>query len=63
MKKHMKQSHLEKEIRELYDLLETIETSNKEIFELKEDDLVRELEKIKYKYFKKGYLACLMHDK
>ena len=63
MKKHMKQAHLEKEIRELYDLLETIETSNKEIFELKEDDLVRELEKIKYKYFKKGYLACLMHDK
>ena len=63
MKKHMKQAHLEKEIREMYDLLETIETSNKEIFELKEDDLVRELEKIKYKYFKKGYLACLMHDK
>ncbi|MCP1225994.1 hypothetical protein NK213_16360 [Sebaldella sp. S0638] len=63
MKKHMKQSHLEREIRELYDLLETIEASNKEIFELKEDDLVRELEKIKYKYFKKGYLACLMHDK
>ncbi|WP_253351082.1 hypothetical protein [Sebaldella sp. S0638] len=59
----MKQSHLEREIRELYDLLETIEASNKEIFELKEDDLVRELEKIKYKYFKKGYLACLMHDK
>ena len=53
----MKQSHLEEEIRELYDLLESIEAGNREILELKEDDLVRELEKIKYRYFKKGYLA------
>ena len=48
----MKQSHLEEEIRELYELLESIETGYKEIFELKEDDLVTELEKIKYRYFK-----------
>ena len=59
----MKQSHLEEEIRELYDLLESIEAGNREILELKEDDLVRELEKIKYRYFKKGYLACLLHEK
>ncbi len=59
----MKQSHLEEEIRELYDLLESIEAGNKEILELKEDDLVRELERIKYRYFKKGYLACLLHEK
>ena len=59
----MEQSHLEEEIRELYDLLENIETGNKEILELKEDDLVRELERIKYRYFKKGYLACLLHEK
>lgn len=50
----MKHSHLEEEIRELYDLLESIETGSKEILELKEDDLIRELERIKYKYFKKG---------
>ena len=59
----MKQSHLEEEIRELYDLLESIEAGNKEILELKEDDLVRELERIKYRYFKKGYLACLLHER
>ena len=59
----MKQSHLEEEIRELYDLLESIEAGNKEILELKEDDLIRELERIKYKYFKKGYLACLLHER
>ena len=59
----MKQSHLDEEIRELYDLLESIEAGNREILELKEDDLVRELEKIKYRYFKKGYLACLLHEK
>ena len=59
----MKHSHLEEEIRELYDLLESIETGSKEILELKEDDLVRELERIKYRYFKKGYLACLLHER
>lgn len=59
----MKQSHLEEEIRELYDLLENIEADKEELFSLKEDDVVRELEKIKYKYFKRGYLACMLHDK
>ena len=59
----MKHSHLEEKIRELYDLLESIETGSKEILELKEDDLIRELERIKYKYFKKGYLACLLHER
>ena len=59
----MKHSHLEEEIRELYELLESVETSSKEILELKEDDLVRELERIKYRYFKKGYLACLLHER
>ena len=59
----MKQSHLEEEIRELYDLLENVETGSKGILELKEDDQIRELEKIKYKYFRKGYLACLLHEK
>mgnify|MGYP003604173099 CR=1 FL=1 len=59
----MKHSHLEEEIRELYDLLESFETGSKEILELKEDDLIRELERIKYKYFKKGYLACLLHER
>ncbi len=59
----MKHSHLEEEIRELYDLLDSIERTSKEVLELKEDDLVRELERIKYKYFKKGYLACLLHER
>ena len=59
----MKQSHLEEEIRELYDLLENVEKGTKEIFQLNEDDQIRELEKIKYKYFRKGYLACLLHEK
>ena len=59
----MKHSHLEEEIRELYDLLDSIERTSKEVLELKEDDLVRELERIKYRYFKKGYLACLLHER
>ena len=59
----MKHSHLEEEIRELYDLLDSIERTSKEVLELKEDDLVRELERIKYKYFKKGYLAFLLHER
>ena len=59
----MKHSHLEEEIRELYDLLDSIERTSKEVLELKEDDLVIELERIKYKYFKKGYLACLLHER
>jgi hypothetical protein len=56
----MKESHLEQEIRELYDLLEQVEKSKYEKLNIKEDEQVIELEKIKYKYFKKGYLACIL---
>mgnify|MGYP003620491859 FL=1 len=56
----MKESHLEQEIRELYDLLEQVEKAKYEILEILKDDQVNELERIKYKYFKKGYLACML---
>ena len=56
----MKESHLEKEIRELYDLLEQVEQSRYEKLNITADEQVTELEKIKYKYFKKGYLACML---
>ena len=58
--KIMKESHLEQEIRELYDLLEQVEKAKYEILEILKDDQVNELERIKYKYFKKGYLACML---
>ena len=48
----MKESHLEQEIRELYDLLEQVEKAKYEILEILKDDQVNELERIKYKYFK-----------
>ena len=56
----MKESHLEKEIRELYDLLEQVEQSKYEKLNITEDEGVMELERIKYRYFKKGYLACML---
>ena len=56
----MKESHLEQEIRELYDLLEQVEQSKYEKLNITEDEGVMELERIKYKYFKKGYLACML---
>lgn len=56
----MKESHLEQEIRELYDLLEQVEQSKYEKLNITEDEGVMELERIKYRYFKKGYLACML---
>ena len=56
----MKESHLEQEIKELYDLLEQVEQSRYEKLNITEDEGVMELERIKYKYFKKGYLACML---
>ena len=58
--KIMKESHLEQEIRELYDLLEQVEQSKYEKLNITEDEGVMELERIKYRYFKKGYLACML---
>ena len=56
----MKESHLEQEIKELYDLLEQVEQSRHEKLNMTTDEQVTELERIKYKYFKKGYLACML---
>ena len=56
----MKESHLEEELRELYDLLEQVEQSKYEKLNIEKDEEVREIEKIKFKYFKKGYLACML---
>ena len=56
----MKESHLEQEIKELYDLLEQVEQARYEKLNITEDEGVMELERIKYKYFKKGYLACML---
>ena len=48
------------EIRELYDLLEQVEQSKYEKLNIEKDEEVIEVEKIKFKYFKKGYLACML---
>ena len=56
----MKESHLEQEIKELYHLLEQVEQSRHEKLNMTTDEQVTELERIKYKYFKKGYLACML---
>ena len=56
----MKEPHLEQEIRELYELLEQVEQLKYEKLNITMDEQVIELERIKYKYFKKGYLACIL---
>ncbi len=56
----MKESHLEQEIKELYDLLEQVEQSRHEKLNMTTDEQITELGRIKYKYFKKGYLACML---
>ncbi len=56
----MEESHLIEEIRELYDLLEQVEQSKYEKLNIEKDEEVIEVEKIKFKYFKKGYLACML---
>ncbi|MCP1224777.1 hypothetical protein [Sebaldella sp. S0638] len=56
---------LDDEIREIYEALETLNEGKKEkfdIFSQNEDTLVGELEKLKFSYFKKGFIACLLHD-
>ena len=56
---------LDDEIREIYEALETLNEGKKEkfdIFSQNEDTLVGELEKLKFSYFKKGFLACLLHE-
>ena len=49
----MEESHLIEEIRELYDLLEQVEQSKYEKLNIEKDEEVIEVEKIKFKYFKK----------
>ena len=59
-----KMKELDDEIREIYEALETLNEGKKEkfdIFSRDEDILVEELEKLKFSYFKKGFLACLLH--
>ena len=56
---------LDDEIREIYEVLETLNEGKKEkfdIFSQNEDTLVGELEKLKFSYFKKGFVACLLRD-
>ena len=58
----MKYSEIEKEIREMFELLEENNLFDKNLFELEEDELVIEIENIKYKYFKKGFLARMLME-
>ena len=57
--------NLDDGIREIYEVLETLNEGKKEkfnIFSKDEDIVVEELEKLKFSYFKKGFLACLLHE-
>lgn len=56
---------LDDEIREIYEALEVLNEGKKERFDVfshDEDIVVGELEKLKFRYFKKGFLACLLND-
>ena len=55
---------IDDEIREIYEALEILNEGKKEkfdIFSQDEDSIVRELERLKFSYFKKGFLACLLY--
>ena len=55
---------LDEEIREIYEVLETLNEGKKDKFDIfaeNTDIIVEELEKMKFSYFKKGFLACLMY--
>ena len=57
---YMKHSNFEEEMREIFELLEECSLFDKKMFDLKEDELVTELERLKYKYFKKGFLTRML---
>ena len=65
IKKSKKMKKLDDGIKEIYEVLETLNEGKKEkfnIFSKDEDIVVEELEKLKFSYFKKGFLACLLHE-
>ena len=56
---------IDDEIREIYEALEILNEGKEakfDIFSQDEDNIVRELERLKFSYFKKGFLACLLYD-
>ena len=56
---------LDDEIREIYEVLETLNEGKKEKFDMfskDEDTVVEELERLKFSYFKKGFLAYLLYE-
>jgi hypothetical protein len=55
---------LDEKIRDVYEILETLNEAKREkidIFSRDEDIMTEELEKMRFTYFKKGFLACLLY--
>ena len=50
---------MEEKIREIFELIEQIQSKNNFLNEITDDILIKEIEKIKFEYFKKGYSMCV----
>lgn len=50
---------LEQMIKDIYEVVEDLQAKEADLL-LENDDQIRELEKMKFMYFRKGFLACLM---
>ena len=56
---------IDEKIREIYEALEMLNEGKQEKFDIfseNEDTAVTELEKLKFSYFRKGFLAYLLYD-
>ena len=54
---------MEEEIREIFEIIEQINTKNNFLIELADDDLIKEIQKLKFEYFKKGYLMNMISER
>lgn len=54
---------MEEKIREIFELIEQIQSKNNFLNEITDDILIKEIEKIKFEYFKKGYSMCVAMEK
>lgn len=58
----MIESSFEKELKVKFEALEEMSSNNKNLFGLSETELIDEIQKLKYEYFRKGYLTKMYND-
>lgn len=56
----MEESHFEKELKNIFDLFEQMKLNNKSLAGLTETELINEIQKLKFQYFRIGYLCSMM---